>query len=153
MCTFYNVIMGNFRIHNKMMMESTNINPTTSFFTFSNMSDIKNKFELKRLKRRVDNLEKIYFDDQFIEIIGCEHLRNVPGQHWKSKIYSLFHDTGLPSFYIINMFTNNITDTVPSKVVIQLITYRVKLFVRSILIDFFLTHKKENMIVNIVYDN
>jgi hypothetical protein len=31
----------------------------------------------------LDNREKIYFHDQYIEIIGCEHLRHVPGQQWK----------------------------------------------------------------------
>jgi hypothetical protein len=137
----------------KMMMESTDINSIAPSFTLPSISDIKKKFELKRLQRRVHNLEKIYFDNQYIEIIGCEHLRNVPGQHWKSRIYSLFHDAGLPSFFILDMFTYNLTDTVPSRVTVQLITYRVKLFVKSILIEYNITHKKENILVNITYDN
>jgi hypothetical protein len=57
----------------KMMMESTDINSIAPSFTLPSISDIKKKFELKRLQRRVHNLEKIYFDNQYLEIIGCEH--------------------------------------------------------------------------------
>jgi len=95
-----------------------------------------------------NQLEKIHFDDQTIVIEGCEHLRSVPGQHWRSKIYSLFHDAGLPRFYILEMSTDDITDNIPQKITIQLITYRVKLFVRSVLLEFFLSQNMQNISVS-----
>jgi hypothetical protein len=106
-------------------------------YELPSINTIQNNFYIKRLKRRLLQLEKIHFDDQTIVIEGCEHLRSVPGQHWRSKIYSLFHDAGLPRFYILDMSTDDITDNIPQKITIQLITYRVKLFVRSVLLEFF----------------
>ncbi len=101
---------------------------------------IRNKFILKRLTNKIFRLKKLYFDEQSIIIEGCEHLRSIPGQHWRSKIHLLFHDAGLPRFYILDLFTDKITD--PTTITIQLITYRAKLFVHSVLSDFFKTQKK-----------
>ena len=106
---------------------------------------IRNKFILKRLTNKILRLKKIYFDEQSIIIKGCEHLRSVPGQHWRSKIHLLFHDAGLPRFYILDLFT----DKDPTTITIQLITYRAKLFVHSVLSDFFKTQKKNNIKVSI----
>jgi len=92
-------------------------------YELPSINTIQNNFYIKRLKRRLLQLEKIHFDDQTIVIEGCEHLRSVPGQHWRSKIYSLFHDAGLPRFYILEMSTDDITDNIPQKITIQLITY------------------------------
>lgn len=114
-------------------------------YELPSINTIQNNFYIKRLKRRLLQLEKIHFDDQTIVIEGCEHLRSVPGQHWRSKIYSLFHDAGLPRFYILEMSTDDITDNIPQKITIQLITYRVKLFVRSVLLEFFLSQNMQNI--------
>ena len=118
-------------------------------YELPSINTIQNNFYVKRLQRRLLHLEKIYFNKQTIVIEGCEHLRSIPGQHWRSRIYSLFHDAGLPRFYILDMRTDNITDTIPSKITIELITYRVKLFVKSVLLDFFLSQKKHNVNVYI----
>ena len=117
-------------------------------YELPSINTIQNNFYMKRLKRRLLQLEKIHFDDQTIVIEGCEHLRSVPGQHWRSKIYSLFHDAGLPRFYILDMSTDDITDNIPQKITIQLITYRVKLFVRSVLLEFFLSQNMQNISVS-----
>jgi|688.fasta_scaffold22795_4 hypothetical protein len=117
-------------------------------YELPSINTIQNNFYIKRLKRRLLQLEKIHFDDQTIVIEGCEHLRSVPGQHWRSKIYSLFHDAGLPRFYILDMSTDDITDNIPQKITIQLITYRVKLFVRSVLLEFFLSQNMQNISVS-----
>jgi len=117
-------------------------------YELPSIKTIQNNFYIKRLKRRLLQLEKIHFDDQTIVIEGCEHLRSVPGQHWRSKIYSLFHDAGLPRFYILDMSTDDITDNIPQKITIQLITYRVKLFVRSVLLEFFLSQNMQNISVS-----
>ncbi len=117
-------------------------------YELPSINTIQNNFYIKRLKRRLLQLEKIHFVDQTIVIEGCEHLRSVPGQHWRSKIYSLFHDAGLPRFYILEMSTDDITDTIPQKITIQLITYRVKLFVRSVLLEFFLSQNMQNISVS-----
>ena len=117
-------------------------------YELPSINTIQNNFYIKRLKRRLLQLEKIHFDDQTIVIEGCEHLRSVPGQHWRSKIYSLFHDAGLPRFYILEMSTDDITDNIPQKITIQLITYRVKLFVRSVLLEFFLSQNMQNISVS-----
>ena len=117
-------------------------------YELPSINTIQNNFFIKRLKRRLLQLEKIHFDDQTIVIEGCEHLRSVPGQHWRSKIYSLFHDAGLPRFYILDMSTDDITDNIPQKITIQLITYRVKLFVRSVLLEFFLSQNMQNISVS-----
>jgi hypothetical protein len=105
----------------------------------------RNNFILKRLTNKILGLKKIYFDEQSIIIKGCEHLRSVPGQHWRSKIHLLFHDAGLPRFYILDLFA----DKDPTTITIQLITYRAKLFVHSVLSDFFKTQKKNNIKVSI----
>ena len=118
-------------------------------YELPSINTIQNNFYIKRLKRRLLQLEKIHFDDQTIVIEGCEHLRSVPGQHWRSKIYSLFHDAGLPRFYILDMSTDDITDNIPQKITIQLITYRVKLFVRSVLLEFFLSQNMQNISVSL----
>lgn len=110
---------------------------------------IQNKLIVQRLKKRVLLLEKVMFQPQTITIEGCENLRSVPGQHWKSRIWSLFNDTGLPRFYIVNMFTNELTTDIPSKITIELITYRVMLYVKCILIDFLLHQRKNNIHVYI----
>ncbi len=117
-------------------------------YELPSINTIQNNFYIKRLKRRLLQLEKIHFDDQTIVIEGCEHLRSVLGQHWRSKIYSLFHDAGLPRFYILDMSTDDITDNIPQKITIQLITYRVKLFVRSVLLEFFLSQNMQNISVS-----
>jgi hypothetical protein len=117
-------------------------------YELPSINTIQNNFYIKRLKKRLLQLEKIHFDDQTIVIEGCEHLRSVPGQHWRSKIYSLFHDAGLPRFYILDMSTDDITDNIPQKITIQLITYRVKLFVRSVLLEFFLSQNMQNISVS-----
>ena len=117
-------------------------------YELPSINTIQNNFYIKRLKRRLLQLEKIHFDDQTIVIEGCEHLRSVPGQHWRSKIYSLFHDAGLPRFYILEMSTDDITDNIPQKITIQLITYRFKLFVRSVLLEFFLSQNMQNISVS-----
>ena len=117
-------------------------------YELPSINTIQNNFYIKRLKRRLLQLEKIHFDDQTIVIEGCEHLQSVPGQHWRSKIYSLFHDAGLPRFYILDMSTDDITDNIPQKITIQLITYRVKLFVRSVLLEFFLSQNMQNISVS-----
>jgi hypothetical protein len=117
-------------------------------YELPSINTIQNNFYIKRLKRRLLQLKKIHFDDQTIVIEGCEHLRSVPGQHWRSKIYSLFHDAGLPRFYILEMSTDDITDNIPQKITIQLITYRVKLFVRSVLLEFFLSQNMQNISVS-----
>jgi hypothetical protein len=117
-------------------------------YELPSINTIQNNFYIKRLKRRLLQLEKIHFDDQTIVIEGCKHLRSVPGQHWRSKIYSLFHDAGLPRFYILEMSTDDITDNIPQKITIQLITYRVKLFVRSVLLEFFLSQNMQNISVS-----
>ncbi len=117
-------------------------------YELPSINTIQNNFYIKRLKRRLLQLEKIHFDDKTIVIEGCEHLRSVPGQHWRSKIYSLFHDAGLPHFYILEMSTDDITDNIPQKITIQLITYRVKLFVRSVLLEFFLSQNMQNKSVS-----
>ena len=115
-------------------------------YELPSINTIQNNFYIKRLKRRLLQLEKIHFDDQTIVIEGCENLRSVPGQHWRSKIYSLFHDAGLPRFYILDMSTDDITDNIPQKITIQLITYRVKLFVRSVLLEFFLSQNMQKCV-------
>jgi hypothetical protein len=71
---------------------------------------IRSKFILKRLTNKIFQLKKLYFDEQSIIIEGCEHLRSVPGQHWRSKIHLLFHDAGLPRFYILDLFADNTAD-------------------------------------------
>ncbi len=52
-------------------------------YEIPSINTIQNNFSIKRLKRRLLQLEKIHFDDQTIVIEGCEHLRSVPGQHWR----------------------------------------------------------------------
>jgi len=113
------------------------------------ISTIQNNLSVKKLKKRLLNLEKIHFNKQTIILEGCEHLRSIPGQHWRSRIYSLFFDAGLPRFYILSMYSHNITDTVPSTIIIECISYRVKLFVRSVLLDFFISQNKNNITVTI----
>lgn len=113
---------------------------------------IQNKLLVQRLRKRIVQLEKVIFQPQTITIEGCQHLRGVPGQNWKSRILSLFNDTMIPRFYIVKMFTDDVTNDFPSRVTIELITYRVKLYVKCYLIDFLMHQRKNNVHVYITSD-
>ncbi len=113
---------------------------------------IQNKLLVQRLRKRIVQLEKVIFQPQTITIEGCQHLRGVPGQNWKSRILTLFNDTMIPRFYIVKMFTDDVTNDFPSRVTIELITYRVKLYVKCYLIDFFMHQRKNNVHVYITSD-
>jgi len=139
------VAFFSFRLSLKMAKWSDQFREMSHLQELPSIASIQNNLTVKRLKKRLFNLEKIYFNAQTIMLEGCEHLRSIPGQHWRSTIYSLFFDAGLPRFYILNMYTHNIIDTVPSTIIIQLISYRVKLYVNSVLLDFFSSQNKNNM--------
>ena len=109
------------------------------------IATIQNNLAVKRLKKRLYNIEQIHFNAQTIVIEGCEHLRGFSGQNWKSRIYSLFYDAGLPRYYILDMYADNMQDTLPAEITIELITYRIKLFVKSCLVEFLLARNKHNV--------
>ena len=109
------------------------------------IATIQNNLAVKRLKKRLYNIEQIHFNAQTIVIEGCEHLRGFSEQNWKSRIYSLFYDAGLPRYYILDMYADNMLDTFPAKITIELITYRIKLFVKSCLVEFLLARNKHNV--------
>ena len=108
----------------------------------SSMTAIQNKFQLQRLRRRLTHLEAVMFEPQCIILEGCENLRNIPGQNWKSRVYGLFTDAQLPHVYILNMRTDDIANVIPHKITIEIVSYCSKCYVYRKLYDF-LTDKRK----------
>jgi hypothetical protein len=106
------------------------------------MTTVRNKFQLQRLRRRLRALEGVMFDPQCITLEGCDNLRGIPGQDWKSRIYGLFTDTRLPHVYILNMHTDDIANIIPNKITIEIVSYCAKCFVYRTLHNFLIQQKK-----------
>jgi len=111
------------------------------------IQNIQNKILLKKLEKKYTFLENIYFCPQILNIHGFHHLRNIPGQNWKSKVHSLFYETNLPQFWILDVQNDDDNDS-PQKIKIQLISYRVKIFVKTILINYFNTVHNNNICIS-----
>jgi hypothetical protein len=116
------------------------------------LQNIQNKLIIQNIKYRMYKVKQCYFNPETLEIVGYNLLRGTPGQHWKSRIYTLFCDAYLPHFWIIDIWkhsaNNTNDDEIPSVVYIQLISFRVKMFVQKSLTNFF---KDQNKNIN-VYD-
>ena len=111
---------------------------------------IQNKLLITRIERRMFKIEQCYFNPQTLTIIGYNQLRNIPGQHWKSKIYTLFNDAYLPHYWVLDIWaspSHKPQNEIPVVVYIQLITFQAKMFVKSTLTEFF---SYQNSNINII---
>lgn len=108
----------------------------------SSITKLQNSFSVKRIKKRLQTVEFAMFEPQTITLEGCPHLRGIRGQHWSSRIYALFTDAHIPHVYILNMNTDENMIEIPFKITIELATYRIKLYVYSVLLLFFTEHRK-----------
>ena len=117
---------------------------------FKVIQNIQNKLLIKKIQQRIFNIEQCYFNPQILTIEGYRHLRSTPGQHWKSKVYTLFCDTYLPHYWILDIWKSpsHNPDEVPNTVYIQFITFRAKMFVKTTLDHFF---SQQNSCINL-YD-
>jgi hypothetical protein len=103
------------------------------------ITEIQNRLLVQRLKKRILTLDTLFFEPHVITIEGCKNLRRIPNQHFFSSILSLFTEAALPHNYILKITTNTLNDDYPHIVSIHVITYRVKLYVFSVLNQFFTT--------------
>jgi hypothetical protein len=113
--------------------------------------NIQNKLLIQTIEQRMATIKQYYFNPQTLEIDNYNLLRSAPGQHWKSKIYTLFCDAYLPHYWIVDIYKNNSRTTneeIPTVVYIQLMSFPVKMFVKKSLTNFF---KDQNININ-VYD-
>jgi hypothetical protein len=109
---------------------------------------IQNNLMIKRIEKRMYNIEQCYFNPQTLTIQGYNQLRNIPGQHWKSRIYTLFDDLNLPHYWILDIWESpSHKSKIPFVVYIQLITFQTKMFVKSVLTEYF-TNQNSN--INII---
>jgi hypothetical protein len=114
------------------------------------VENIQNKLLLNSIQHCLFNIEQCYFNPQVLTIEGYKQLRCTPGQHWKSRMYTLFCDAYLPHYWILDIWKSRLdnTDEVPNTVFVQFITFQAKMFVKNTLTDFFST---QNTNIN-VYD-
>ena len=101
---------------------------------------IQNKLLITRIERRMFKIEQCYFNPQTLSIAGYHQLRSIPGQHWKCRLYTLFNDVNLPHYWVIDLWrspSHQPNAKIPVIVYVQLITFQVKMFVNSILTEFF----------------
>ena len=114
------------------------------------VENIQNKLLINSIQHRLFNIEQCYFNPQVLTIEGYKQLRCTPGQHWKSRMYTLFCDAYLPHYWILDIWKSRLdnTDEVPNTVFVQFITLQAKMFVKNTLTDFFST---QNTNIN-VYD-
>jgi hypothetical protein len=91
------------------------------------------------LQQRMFNIEQCYFNPQVLSLEGFEQLRSIPGQHWKSRVYTLFCDAYLPHTWILDIWKDpsHTTNEIPNTVHIQFISFRTKMYVKSALTHFF----------------
>lgn len=121
-------------------MENTGITRTRSLHIFQSIE------MLRKLQQRYALLDHLFHHPHSIVIHGCQNLRSIPGQHWKSKIHSLFYDANLPQFWILDVINTNNED-LPNVITIQLIDIQVKLFVKATLQHFFNIQHKNNIFI------
>jgi hypothetical protein len=105
--------------------------------------------KLKKIQKRYDRIETIFFYPQFIVINGFQNLRTTPGQHWKNKIHTLFFDANLPQFWILDTLNMEKNSENTASVTVYLISYQVKQFVIHVLNYFLL--KQHNNCVYLAY--
>ena len=111
---------------------------------------IQNKLLIKRIEQRMFNIEQCYFNPQTLTIQGYNQLRNIPGQHWKSRLYTLFNDAYLPHYWILDIWaspSHKTDNEIPVILYVQLITFQAKMFVKSVLTEFF---AYQNSNINII---
>jgi len=73
------------------------------------IENIQNKLLIKKIKHRMFNIEQCYFNPQILTICGYDQIRSTPGQHWKSRIYTLFCDAYLPHYWILDIWKSRKT--------------------------------------------
>jgi hypothetical protein len=91
------------------------------------------------IQQRIEKIERCYFDPCVIIISGFDEMLECynpvdDNNHWKLHIYTLFHYTNIPPFYIINMWKEYDS----TNIVIQLVSHNVKKYVFKILNNFFM---------------
>ena len=94
----------------------------------------RNMFLVKRLKKRINTLNHIYFNSPTIKIYGINYLRNTVNQSDHSIVHRLFFDANLPQCWIASICPDATTQ--PDTIYVTLITYHVKVFVQNILKHF-----------------
>jgi hypothetical protein len=117
------------------------------FASVPSITNIQNNLLIKRLKKRIITVEKQLFENPTITIEGCENLRGIPGQDWRSRILALFTDAHLSHSYIVDMQTTDIINEIPTSVTITVVTHHVKNYAYSSLILFLTNHHKN---VNVI---
>jgi hypothetical protein len=125
-------------INNLLKLENEDIEELPSTL----IKNIQNKLLIQNIYKRLYIIEQCFFNPQSITIENFDQLRHIPGEHWTSRIYTLFRDTHIPQFYILDIFTdeentNHDEQSVPNTVYVQLISFRTKMFVMSKLTHFF----------------
>jgi hypothetical protein len=111
-------------------------------FSLPSITQIQNKLLVKRIKKRILALEKTIFEPHTITLEGCENLRGIPGQHWRSRIFGLFTDANIPHSYIVNIRTTDFINDIPKKVTLFIITQHVKHYIYHTLGQFLAKHHK-----------
>ena len=108
------------------------------------MDKLQHQMQISRLKRRINEIEKIHQNPNIIHIYGYDYLQSIPGEHWTNRIKNLWKDAGLLSYYVLEMYC----DETPSKrISIELVSYPVKLFVTKRLKHFVHCQNKSHLII------
>jgi hypothetical protein len=57
-------------------------------FLLPSVAAIQNKLMLRRIAKRIRDLEKNMFEPHTIHLEGIDNLQGIGGQHWTSRIYT-----------------------------------------------------------------
>ena len=120
------------KLESNLEEEYNNIPPKKS-------QQIQNQLLIKQVQHRLFNIEQCYFNPQILTIEGYNQLRNIPGQHWKARLYTLFSDVYLPYYWILDFWKSpsHVPDEIPNTVYVHCITFRAKMFIKTNLTHFF----------------
>ena len=127
------------------IFRSKNMNYPSRQHVFSSLpsiTSIQNKLLIKRLKKRIIAVEKELLTPPIITIEGCENLRGIPGQDWRSRILALFTDAQLSHSYIVDMQSTDIINEIPTIVTITVVTRHVQNYAYCSLLLFLTNHRK-----------
>jgi hypothetical protein len=102
------------------------------------IQNIQNKILIQKIYKRIHLIEQCFFNPQTLTLENCEQLKHIPGEDWTSIIYTLFRDTEIPQYYILDIYKNEHDNrSVPNPIYIQFLSFRTKMFVKSKLIQHF----------------
>lgn len=102
------------------------------------IQNIQNKILIQKLYKKIRTIEQLFFYPQTLTLENCESLQMIPGEHWTSKIYTLFYNAQIPQDYIYDIYENeDDLSPIPHTIYIQFVSFRAKMHAKNVLTHYF----------------